>query len=54
MPPVNLQVYDQADVALDKLQPFDLDASVGLNLTGGIPFRPSVRHPGASRHATCA
>ena len=41
MPPVNLQVYDQLDVALDKPQPFDLDASVGLNLTGGIPFRPS-------------
>ena len=42
MPPVNLQAYDQVDVALDKIRtPFDLDASVGLNLTGGIPFRPS-------------
>ena len=39
--PANLQVYGQLDAAVDKPQPFDLDASAGLNLTGYIPFRPS-------------
>ena len=41
LPPVNLQVYGQLDAAVDKPQPFDLDASAGLNLTGAIPFRPA-------------
>ena len=39
--PANLQVYAQLDAAVDKPQPFDLDASVGVNLTGYIPFRPA-------------
>ncbi len=39
--PANVQVYTQIDAAVDKPQPFDLDASVGINLTGYIPFRPS-------------
>ncbi len=41
LPPVNLQIYSQLDVAVDKPQPFDLDAAVGANLTGAIPFRPA-------------
>ena len=41
LPPVNLQIYGQLDAAVDKPQPFDLDASIGFNLTGAIPFRPA-------------
>ncbi len=40
-PPANLQLYSQLDVAVDKPQPFDLDASVGANLTGLLAIRPS-------------
>ena len=39
-PPRNLQLYSQADVSVDKPQPFDADVSVGANLTGPLPFRP--------------
>ncbi len=39
--PANLQVYGQLDAAVDKPQPFDLDATVGVNLSGYIPFRPA-------------
>ena len=38
--PENLQLYGQLDASVDKPQPLDLDASVGANLTGAIPFRP--------------
>ena len=41
LPPVNLQIYGQLDAAVDKPQPFDLDATIGFNLTGAIPFRPA-------------
>ncbi len=41
LPPANLQLYSQLDVAVDKPQPFDLDASVGANLTGLLAIRPS-------------
>ena len=40
-PPRNLQLYSQLDISVDKPQPFDLDASVGANLTGALPFRPN-------------
>ena len=40
-PPANLQLYSQLDVAVDKPQPFDLDASVGANLTGLLAIRPN-------------
>ena len=39
-PPANLQLYSQLDVAVDKPQPFDLDASVGFNVTGLLAIRP--------------
>ena len=41
LPPRNLQLYSQVDVSVDKPQPFDVDASVGANLTGPLPFRPA-------------
>ena len=41
LPPMNLQLYGQLDAAVDKPQPFDLDAAAGANLTGVIPFRPA-------------
>ena len=40
LPPANLQLYSQLDVAVDKPQPFDLDASVGANVTGLLAIRP--------------
>ena len=40
LPPASLQLYSQLDVAVDKPQPFDLDASVGANLTGLLAIRP--------------
>ena len=39
-PPANVALYGQFNVALDKPQPFDLDATAGVNFTGFIPGRP--------------
>ncbi len=39
-PPKNIQVFSSLDVAVDKPQPIDLDALVGVNFTGFIPGRP--------------
>ena len=39
VPPANLAVYGSFNVAVDKPQPVDLDAIVGLNFTGFIPGR---------------
>ncbi len=39
-PPANIAVYGSVDVAVDKPQPIDMDALVGLNFTGLIPGRP--------------
>ena len=39
IPPANLTVYGSFNVAVDKPQPVDLDAIVGLNFTGFIPGR---------------
>ena len=41
VPPTNIQVYSQADVAVDHPQPFNLDLLVGVNFTGFVPFRPA-------------
>lgn len=39
-PPENIAVYGTFNYAVDKPQPFDMDASVGVNFTGFIPGRP--------------
>lgn len=39
-PPANVAVYGSLTVATDKPQPIDLDALVGVNLTGFVPGRP--------------
>ena len=39
-PPPNIQLYGSAAAAVDKPQPFDMDASLGATLTGLIPRRP--------------
>lgn len=39
-PPENIAVFGTFNYAVDKPQPFDLDASVGVNFTGFIPGRP--------------
>ena len=39
-PPSNVAVYGSFDVAAGKPQPIDLDAMIGVNLTGFIPGRP--------------
>lgn len=39
-PPANISVYGSFDVAVDKPQPVDLDAIIGMNFTGLIPGRP--------------
>ncbi len=39
-PPANIALYGSLDVAVDKPQPIDMDAMVGMNFTGLIPGRP--------------
>ena len=39
-PPANIALYGQFNAVLDKPQPFDLDATAGVNFTGLIPGRP--------------
>lgn len=39
-PPPNIAVYGSFDVAVEKPQPIDLDAMIGVNFTGFIPGRP--------------
>ena len=39
-PPPNIAVFTNIAVAVDKPQPFDLDALLGVNFTGFIPGRP--------------
>ena len=39
-PPQNIAVYGSFNVAAEKPQPFDLDATAGVNFTGFIPGRP--------------
>ena len=39
-PPENIAVFGTFNYAVDKPQPFDLDAMVGVNFTGFIPGRP--------------
>jgi len=39
-PPQNIAVYGSFDYAVDKPQPLDLDAMIGVNFTGFIPNRP--------------
>ncbi len=39
-PPANVAVYGSLDVSVDKPQPIDMDALVGVNFTGIIPGRP--------------
>ena len=40
-PPQNIQFYGQLDVAVSQPQPFNLDAMVGVNFTGFVPYRPA-------------
>ena len=39
-PPKNISVFGYVNPSVDKPQPFDLDALVGVNFTGFIPGRP--------------
>ncbi len=39
-PPANINVYGSFDVSVDRPQPIDLDAIVGMNFTGLIQGRP--------------
>ena len=39
-PPASIAVYSSVDVSVDKPQPIDMDALVGVNFTGIIPGRP--------------
>ncbi len=39
-PPTNIAVYGSLDTSVDKPQPIDLDAMIGVNFTGFIPGRP--------------
>ena len=39
-PPANIALYGSLDVSVDKPQPIDMDALVGMNFTGIIPGRP--------------
>ncbi len=39
-PPKNISVWGQFDAAVDKPQPFDVDAATGVNFQGLIPGRP--------------
>jgi porin len=39
-PPANINVYGSLDFSVDKPQPIDTDAIVGMNFTGLIPGRP--------------
>ncbi len=39
-PPANIAVFGTFNYAVDKPQPFDLDALIGVNFTGFIPGRP--------------
>lgn len=39
-PPPNIAIFTNLAVAVDKPQPFDMDALVGANFTGLIPGRP--------------
>ncbi len=39
--PQNIQLYTQADIALDHPQPFNLDLLAGVNFTGFVPHRPA-------------
>ena len=39
-PPRNIGIWGSLDVAVDKPQPFDLDALIGINFTGFLPGRP--------------
>ena len=39
--PQNIQVYSQADFAVDQPQPINLDILAGVNFTGFVPCRPN-------------
>ena len=39
-PPANIAVYGSLDGSLDKPQPIDMDAMLGVNFTGLVPSRP--------------
>ncbi len=39
-PPANVALYGSVDASVEKPQPIDMDAMVGLNFTGLIPTRP--------------
>ncbi len=39
-PPANVALYGSLDVSVDKPQPIDMDAMIGVNLTGFIPGPP--------------
>ncbi len=39
-PPANIAVYGSFNVSVDKPQPIDLDAMLGVNFTGLVPGRP--------------
>ena len=39
-PPANIAVYGSFNASVDKPQPIDLDAMIGVNFTGFIPGRP--------------
>ncbi len=39
-PPQNIAIYGSLDPSVDKPQPIDLDAMIGVNFTGFIPGRP--------------
>ena len=39
-PPANIALWGSADASVDKPQPIDMDATIGVNLTGLIPRRP--------------
>ena len=39
-PPANVALYGSLDAAVDKPQPIDMDAIIGVNFTGLIPGRP--------------
>ena len=50
-PPQNIAVYGAFNYAVDKPQPFDLDAMIGVNFTGFVPGRPWCRWAGCSGQA---
>ena len=39
-PPANIALYGSVDASVDKPQPIDMDALVGMNFTGLVPGRP--------------